>query len=74
MYRRAKVDPMGFGRTKVNPLKVGELLLIPQCIGDMGFKRTKVNPLKVGELLSIPYCTGELRLILWVSRELRSIL
>ena len=28
MYKRAKVDPMGFGRTKVDPLKVGELLSI----------------------------------------------
>ena len=33
MYRRAKVDPMSFERTKVDPLKVGELLLILHGIG-----------------------------------------
>ena len=33
--RRTKVDPMGFGRTMVDSLKVGELLLILQCIGEL---------------------------------------
>ena len=28
---RTIVDPMSFRRTKVNPLKVGELLSILQC-------------------------------------------
>ena len=46
--RRANVDPMNFGRTKVNPLKVEELLLILQC---------------VGKLLSILWILGELRSI-----------
>ena len=62
---------MGFERTKVDPLKVRELLSILQCIGEFG--RTKVDPLKVGELLSILQCIGELRSILWVSGELKSI-
>ena len=33
MYRRTKVDPMGLERTKVDPLKVGELLSILHDIG-----------------------------------------
>ena len=41
---------MGFERTKVNPLKVGEPLLILQCIG---------------ELRSILWVLGELRSIPW---------
>ena len=32
-YKRATVDLMDFGRTKVDPLKVGELLSILKCIG-----------------------------------------
>ena len=31
-YKRVVVDPMDFGRAKINPLKVGELLSILQCI------------------------------------------
>ena len=34
MYRRDKVDPLHFGRTKVNPFEIGELLSILQCIGE----------------------------------------
>ena len=32
---RAAVDPMDFGRVKNDPLKVGELLSILQCIGEL---------------------------------------
>ena len=57
MYRRTIVDPMSFWRTKVDPLKVGELLSIlvhrRTIVDPMSFRRTKVNLLKVGELLSI---------------------
>ena len=68
---------MGFGRTKVDPLEVGELLSILQCrrtkVDPMGFKRTKVNPLEVGKLLLILQCIEELRSILWVLGEQRLI-
>ena len=39
----------------------------------MDFGRTKVNPLEVGKLLSILQCIRELRSILCVLGELRSI-
>ena len=61
---------MSFGRTKVDPLEVGEPLSIPECIGElrsvnpMDFKRTKVDSLKVGKLLPILQGIGELRSIL----------
>ena len=65
---------MGFGRTKVDPLKVGEPTMYKRTkVNPMSFGRTKVDPLKVGELLSILQCIGKLRSILWVSGELRSI-
>ena len=77
MYRRAKVDSMGFGRTKVDPLNrratLDPIMYRRTKVDPMGFGRTKVNPLKVGELLSILQCIGKLRSILWVSGELRSI-
>ena len=47
-YKRAAVDPMDFESAKVDPLKVGELLLILQCIR---------------ELRSILWILGELKLI-----------
>ena len=50
MYRRAKVNPIRFGRTKVDPLEVEELLSILQCIG---------------EVSSILCISGELRSIIW---------
>ena len=57
MYRRIIVDPMSFRRTKVDPLKVGELLSIlvhgRTIVIPMSFRRTKVDSLKLGELLSI---------------------
>ena len=34
-YKRATVDPMDFGRVKIDPLKVRELLSILQCIGQL---------------------------------------
>ena len=34
-YKRAAVDPMDFGRAKIDRLKVGELLSILQCIGEL---------------------------------------
>ena len=34
-YKRAAVDPMDFGRAKIDPLKVRELLSILQCIGEL---------------------------------------
>ena len=34
-YKRAAVDPMDFERTKVDSLKVGELLSILHCIGEL---------------------------------------
>ena len=48
---------MSFRRTKVDPLKVGELLLI------LVYRQIKVDPFKVGELLSILWVLGELRSI-----------
>ena len=59
MYRKAKVDPMHFERTKVDPLEVGELLsILPTVYGRVKvdpprFRRIKVNPLEVGEPLLI---------------------
>ena len=35
MHRGTIVNPMNFRRTKVDPLKVGELLLILQGIGEL---------------------------------------
>ena len=35
VYRRGKAETMGFGRTKVDPLEIGALLLILQCIGEL---------------------------------------
>ena len=35
MYRRTKVDPMSFERTKVEPLEVGELLSFLQYIREL---------------------------------------
>ena len=56
---------MGFGRTKVDPLKVGEPTMYKRTkVNPMSFGRTKVDPLKVGELLSILQCIGELKSIL----------
>ena len=59
---------MSFRRTKVDPLKVGELLLIlvyrRTIVNPMSFRRTKIDPLKVGELLLILHCIGELLLTL----------
>ena len=68
MYRRTKVDPMGFERTMIDPLKVRELPIVYRRtkVDPMSFGRTKVDPLNVGELLSILQCIKELRLILWV--------
>ena len=57
MYKRAKVNPIHFERTKVDPLEVGELLsILPTVyrrvkVDPMRFRRIKVNPLEVGELL-----------------------
>ena len=42
MYRRTIVDPMSFRRTKVDPLKVGEPLLILQCIACMNLFERKL--------------------------------
>ena len=59
MYKRAKVNPMHFERTKVDPLEVGELLSnLPTVyrrvkVNPMRFRRIKVNPLEVGEPLLI---------------------
>ena len=59
---------MSFRRTKVDPLKVGELLLIlvhrRTIVDPMSFRKIKVDPLNVGELLSILQCIGELLSIL----------
>ena len=79
VYRIAKIDPMHFERTKVNPLEVRELLsILPTVyrrakVDPMHFGRTKVDPLVVGELLSIQQCIRELGSFLYVSRELRFI-
>jgi len=35
VYRRAKIDPISFGRTRVDPLEVRELLSILQCIEEL---------------------------------------
>ena len=35
VYRRAKVNLIHFGRTKVDPLEVEELLSILRCIGEL---------------------------------------
>ena len=55
--KRAVVDPMDFGRAKVDPLKVGELLSILVyrriIVDPISFRRTKVDLLKLGKLLSI---------------------
>ena len=34
-YKRVVVDLIDFGRAKIDPLKVGELLSILQCIGEL---------------------------------------
>ena len=79
VYRIAKVDPMHFERTKVNPLEVRELLsILPTVyrrakVDPMHFGRTKVDPLEVGKLLLILQCIGELRSNLCILGELRSI-
>ena len=79
MYRRAKVDPMHFNRTKVDPLEVGELLSILSTVyrrvkvNPMRFRRVKVNPLVVGEPLLILYCIGGIKSILFILGELSSI-
>ena len=49
MYRRAKVDPMHFERTKVDPLEVGELLSILPTV----YRRVKVDPMHFERLSSI---------------------
>ena len=52
MYRRTKVDPVSFEGTKENPLEVGELLLILQCMEE---QRSVLRVLE--ELRSIPWRT-----------------
>ena len=49
MYRRAKVDPMHFKGTKVDPLEVGKLLSILPTV----YRRVKVDPMHFERLSSI---------------------
>ena len=88
MYKRTIVNPMSFGRTKVDPLKVGELLSILWVLGELGrplegrrafvdptmYKRTTVNPMSFGRTKVDPLKLGELLSILRYIGELLSIL